>query len=314
MSTTVADRVAAYRRLNESFERKLYFHLGVNAGFFSEFNNMLLAVLYCLDEGIQFVLYSADANFRIEEGWRDFFEPFCPETVDDFHHANNYRWLKPYHLWRKARLLVAKRRYGIDYLTHDVWRKFKSTSFAGRKFSIPALGIEGGILDATRSLHEILWRYNTRTRILVDEKKAAIPLPERYIGIHIRGGDKVIEHEVFEAAPYIERAERLSSLRCAFVLTDDYSIFEALRGNFPGWDFRTTCDPKERGYYHEEHQRLEPAARADRLIKLFAAMDLLAGAEYFIGTFSSNPGMNMGMRMPGGRAFGIDFDTWRVKW
>ena len=314
MNQKERDLVQAYRALNESFTRKLYFHLGVNAGFFSEFNNMVLAMLYCLDRGIQFNLYSADANFRTARGWDDFFEPFCPETEDPFHHENNYRWLKIYHPRRKLRIALAKRRRGLDLLTHDVWRKFKNDRFAARRFSIPELGIEGDVLDATRVLHGIAWRYNEATRERVEAMKAAVGIEPPYVGLHVRGGDKVIEHEIFEAKKYVEAAERRSELKRAFVLTDDYALFERLREAFPAWEFRTTCVSTERGYFHEEYQRLDAAAKAGQLLKLFAAMDLLADSELFVGTFSSNPGMNLGMRMPAGRAFGVDYDSWRIRW
>jgi hypothetical protein len=306
--------VENYMRLNASFEKKCYFHLGVNAGFFSEFNNVVLAMLYCLDRRIQFVLYSADANFRIRDGWRDFFEPFCPETDDEFHHANNYRWLKIYHPHRKLRLAFQKRRRGIDYLTHDIWREFKSRSFAARRFTIPELGIDGDILDATRILHTLVWRYNAETRTRVESRIASVRLPEKYVGIHIRGGDKFIEHELLESHKYIEKAGSLGPIRDAFVLTDDYSLFERLRADYPGWNFSTTCGPEERGYFHEEYQKLDLEAKADKLLNLFAAMDILARAEQFVGTFSSNPGMNMGLRMPGGRVHGIDFESWKIRW
>jgi hypothetical protein len=314
LNSTDRDLVASYQELNARYEKKLYFHLGANAGFFSEFNNMLLAMLYCLDEKIGFVLYSSDANFRKKEGWTDFFEPFCSETTDEFHHSNNYRWLKIYHPRRKLRLFFQKRRLGIDYLTHDIWRKFKTDRFAAKRFVVPELGIDGDILDATRVLHAIVWRYNEETRTAVDARKASLPLSEPYIGLHIRSGDKVIEHEVFGAEPYIRKAKELSPLRRAFVLTDDYAIFQRLEAEYPEWSFSTTCRPEERGYFHEEYQKLSSEAKADQLINLFAAMDILAGAECFVGTFSSNPGMNMGMRMPKGRAHGIDFDSWKVRW
>lgn len=303
-----------YARINASFPRKLYFHLGVNAGFFSEFNSMLLAVLYCLENGIQFVLYSADANFRLDRGWDDFFLPFCPETDDDFHHVNNFRWLKIYHPRRKLRVFFRKRARGIDLLTHDVWRKFKNERFAGRRFSIPALGIDGGVLDATRVLHPIVWRYNEKTGAAVAARIAAVGLPESYIGLHIRSGDKVIEHEVFDSAEYMEKASALSRTRNAFVLTDDYTVFERLRAEYPSWSFYTTCASTERGYFHEEYQKLDAEAKAAQLLNLFAAMDILAGSEHFIGTFSSNPGMNLGMRMPEGRVHGVDYDSWKIKW
>ena len=64
----------AYQKVNEKFESVLVFHVGESAGFFSEYNCMILVMLYCLQHKIQFKLYSRDANFGYEKGWTDFFE------------------------------------------------------------------------------------------------------------------------------------------------------------------------------------------------------------------------------------------------
>ena len=37
-----------YQALNRTFRKELIFHLGSDAGFYSEFNNMILAIIYCL--------------------------------------------------------------------------------------------------------------------------------------------------------------------------------------------------------------------------------------------------------------------------
>ena len=80
-----------YRELNRSFKPVLIFHVGESAGFFSEYNCMILAMLYCLQHQIQFRLYSKDANFSYEKGWTDFFEAFCEEEKSDLHHYINMR-------------------------------------------------------------------------------------------------------------------------------------------------------------------------------------------------------------------------------
>ena len=57
-----------YRLLNSSFRKTMIFHLGIDAGFFTEYTYMLHAMLYCLQHKIQFKLYSDDANFGWEKG------------------------------------------------------------------------------------------------------------------------------------------------------------------------------------------------------------------------------------------------------
>ena len=79
-----------YQEINDSFKGKsLVFHIGSDAGFYSELNNMILAIIYCLRWNIRFTLYSADANFKHNNGWTDYFLPFCEEITDDFHHLSS---------------------------------------------------------------------------------------------------------------------------------------------------------------------------------------------------------------------------------
>ena len=75
------DLLNKYKELNESYKPILVYHVGIDAGFFSEFNDLIFMILYCLEHKIQFKLYSDDANFGIEKGWQDYFEPFCEEVA-----------------------------------------------------------------------------------------------------------------------------------------------------------------------------------------------------------------------------------------
>src|SRR6185369_14450129 len=109
-----------YQRFNDTFKRTLVFHLGVEAGFFSEFNNMVLAMLYCLHHQIRFVLYSDNANFKVSKGWEDFFLPFCEETRRPEHRELNNRF-PPERISaeKRERIECFKKSNGIDFLTHE---------------------------------------------------------------------------------------------------------------------------------------------------------------------------------------------------
>ena len=72
--------LSRYKILNQSFPNRFVYHIGAAEGFFSEYNNMILSMLYCLEHKIQFNLYSKDANFKYDKGWSDYFAPFCLET------------------------------------------------------------------------------------------------------------------------------------------------------------------------------------------------------------------------------------------
>ena len=46
-----------YQALNRTFRKELIFHLGSDAGFYSEFNNMILAIIYCLQYNCNLHIY-----------------------------------------------------------------------------------------------------------------------------------------------------------------------------------------------------------------------------------------------------------------
>lgn len=75
----------SYRRVNESFHRRLVCRIGVDCGFFVEMNYMVNAMLYCLANRIQFQLFSRDANFGTGIGWTEYFQPFCKEVYEPYH-------------------------------------------------------------------------------------------------------------------------------------------------------------------------------------------------------------------------------------
>ena len=73
--------LAEYQKLNNSFRNELIFHVGATSGFYSEFNNMVLAMIYCLQWRIKFSLYSEDA--MIKAGMIIFFR-FAKKSKVDF--------------------------------------------------------------------------------------------------------------------------------------------------------------------------------------------------------------------------------------
>jgi len=326
-----------YKQLNDSFDQKLIFHLGAEAGFFSEYNNMILAMLYCLKHRIRFTLFSADANFKYEKGWTDFFLPFCEEEQNHYHALHHRR--RPLQLAKNAgnsivsfvhnqiinpaRLQknklqdrLTRLRYFPEarssYFTYELWDRFHSGYMQNTDFNIPELGIIGDVRDGSRVLIELTWRYQPEVEKEIKKNINTIELPAEYIGLHIRGGDKIIERELEEIETYIVKAESLSSCRTAFVLTDDYRVIIELQKNYSQWNFFTLCEKTSLGYYHNAFNKEDNAFKRDQHIKLFASLDLLSKAALFIGTYSSNIGMFLGMRMDRTKCFGVDFDDWRI--
>ena len=314
---------ANYYNLNSSFKKKLVFRLGVDSGFFSEYNNMILAMLYCLKHGISFSLYSDYSNISISDSWDDFFIPFNNKNR---HIINKNYNLRPYIIKQskeaslqklvkyKYITMAYKILYGVSYLTQDLWAYHRSSAFANEIFHLPKLGLyDAPLLEATQAVIRTFWHYNATSAPIVARFIDSVGLPDEYISLHVRAGDKFTETKMYDFSTYMLPAQQLSSNKRAFIFTDDYTVIEQLRDQYADWHFYTLCDPSERGYFHRDFVHLDKKIKYIQHLKLFANMDICAEASKFIGTYSSNPGMYMGMRIGPERCHCIDFDKW-VLW
>lgn len=301
-----------YIKLNNSFKKTFVFHLGVEAGFFSEYNNMILAMLYCLTNKIRFVLYSQDAGFGYEKGWTDFFLPFCDETNNAFHHKYNYRYSSAgLSLIERLKVRLFKRFNKIDYFTSDLWSLFHNRNMELNHYNISDLGISGDINHACSILIGLTWRYNSESQLSIDRLVSDLNLPEKFIGFHIRKGDKGIEHELIDINSYVGKLED-EIIDDIFVLTDDYLVIEELNQSYFEEKVYTLCPKEDSGYIHSEFLKAPKEVKVKKYLNLFASMDILSQSERFIGTFSSNVGMYLGMRMDPHKCIGVDFEDWRV--
>ena len=315
MSENIQEWLARYDGLNRSFDRKLVFRFGDGAGFFSEFNNMILAMLYCLDNQIQFTLYTPpDGTLAIEKGWNDYFLPFCEQTAVPFHKIHNERFvLKAPSRWQKSIRAFGKWKGGFDYYTYELWDDFRSPRFIEKAFDVPELSICGDLLSSTSRLIEMIWRFSDNIRTPIQRRMESLDLPEKYVGLHIRGGDKVMEAKVFSPDDYMDLVKKSTGIRDVFVLTDEYRHFLYLQDRYPGYRFYTTCGPHESGYDFPSFQKLAKPTQFNEYAKLLASMEVLSGATLAFGSCKANPGMFLGMRI-GRRFIGIDSDKWLVMW
>ena len=153
---------------------------------------------------------------------------------------------------------------------------------------------------------------NVKQQINENISHLSITLP--YTGFHIRGGDKIIEANVIKGDKYIQCAIKNHSPNNAFILTDDYRIFESICNKYPEWSFRTLCKENEHGYIHEEYMKLNSAEKFSQLINLISSVEILSKSIKFYGTYTSNPGMFLGMRMGKKNMVGLDRKNWITRW
>ena len=309
--------LSAYQDLNYSCTKTLKFIVGIGGGFFSEYNNMLVAMLYCIKHGIQFKLDSRNANFAIDKGWCDYFEPFCEEVYDNRVHYKTVDWRYLVKSLLKGRKIPIVKNvlpyfhcFRKNLLTQDVFGKARSRVAQNSLYNIPQLGINGCFRDACSVLLNVTWKYNHKTKLEIDEIIKQIVLPDQYVGLHIRGGDKALEHQLYPIDMYFEKFGN-SVVKNAFILTDDYGIFDMCVRRYPDWNFWTLCEKTDAGYDNQAFVRKTPEAKRRKLVRLFASIEILTNSVQFVGTYTANPGLFLGMRIPEKTTF-VDSREWKL--
>lgn len=287
------------------------FHLGTDAGFFSEYNNMVLAMAWCLENEVEFSLYSADAWFG-ESGWGRFFKPFCQETTYSIHHRINTRMGGPVTAWNKLLSRAYKMLHPNNQLTFETWQNIRQRDWESHEYNLPQFNFQGNLQQICRRLTDMIWVYNQETKEAIQNVQNQIPLDGPYLGLHIRGGDKYQEDQLYPVSDYLSKIGEQTPVRKAFVLIDDYEAFQMAQKDFPDWELHSLVEEDETGYYHQEFMRKPKDYIYHKMVRLFASVDILKDSELFMGTFSSNPGMFMGMRMEAEKCLSVDGTKWRI--
>ena len=301
-----------YLKLNTGHSQKLAYHLGSRSGFFAEYVNMLQGILFCLINGIEFQLYSKDTNFSTGRGWEEFFQPFCKEQTSPLHRCLNPRFPTPKFRFklRKACAPALKFISRSDYLTYEVWDQLPPIPKRDQEIQLKALQREGSLLEIYRELVQMTWRLEPKIQQEIQAIFQAHKLPEHYLALHIRSGDKIKEARFYPLESYIEKLKSLSQTSNVLVLTDDYSNYKRLVENYPELHFYTLESPQQTGYQHRVNKRHSKTEKRADYIKFLAGIEASAQAEHFIGTYTSSIATFLRLRMPDHSCHGVDYDDW----
>ena len=306
----MSNLLSKYTVLNNSFKKEYIFHIGAKAGFYSELCNMVFAMLYCLKYEYKFTLYSKDANFAYDKGWTDFFLPFCEEKSFFLHKYYNTRNYKPQIrkyalLWRAYRTLNKK-----SFLTYELWEKYFCKDFDNTFFDIPELGILGNLREASTIIVKMIYQYNDKTLKEIESYISDFALPDKYDSMQIRRGDKITECSLCPIEHYFDAATQTSGNKNTFILTDDYNVIEEAQHKYPNWHIMTLTSPDEQGYDHEAFIKRSSLEKKQKLIKLFSSIEIIRKSNYFIGTYTTNLGLFLGMIMPYDKIISVQKKEW----
>lgn len=299
-----------YKKVSKSFPRKHVFRLGFDSGFFSEYNNMILAMVYCILNKIDFTINSKYANFKTKLGWQDYFTPFFNEDSRFFHKKYNYR---PYStIQSKKAETFFKWFYRLDYLTQDIWTDFRSKLDINQEYSIPELNFHGTLLQACSQFVFLTWNLKPEIKTNINEFLLKLNLPNDYVGIHVRRGDKFSEtKEFYHLEQYLSLVESKTPIRNLFISSDDYNVILELQ-KVQKWNVFHAIPQNNAGYTQDVFNSMDPMNKFKDLVDLFCNVQALCNSSIFVGTCNSNVGMFVGMHRTGQNTYYIDSDQWRV--
>ncbi|MGI4751466.1 MAG: hypothetical protein ACRYFB_12605 [Janthinobacterium lividum] len=307
------DWIKNYNKLNDSFNKTLVFRVGIQAGLYSEINHMFLAILFCLKNNIKFILSSVNNNFSYEKGWEDYFLPFCEENRSKLYlkyNARSYQ-IKPT-IPNIIKTKLVKKLTGINYLTQDIWTFIRDAKFQNETFNIPSLEISGNLVSALQIVVNHIWHFQPAIQEEVTTKITPLNLPSNYVGVHLRSGDKSTEAKISPVQKYIDYIKNTTPLKDLFVLTDDYKNIKEIQRSFSEYKVYSFCQENEKGFSEGAYNKLDKEDKKKITIKLLTDTEVLYKSATFIGTFSSNVGLFIGMRRNAENWYGIDANEWRM--
>lgn len=297
--------LSAYRKVNESFGKRMVYRIGVDCGFFVELNYMVDAMLYCLAHRIKFQLYSRDANFGTGVGWTEYFLPFCEEVHEPFHQKYNFHrlpsWPRIMRLcrsqksvgpvaWKVKKTLKTLIGRVVAYRTYR-----EKVLFAQdvplepiRRCVVPELGLDDGYLSSFARLARMVWRLQPEIEQQEVTLRNNLALPSIYSGVQIRGGDKSTETRLLDGKAIIDKLD-LKEGESLFILTDDYRLFLKAREDFPKPRLLTLCQEDETGYHHKQFSQEDSLNKKTAIKRLLISVDWLLGSHSFVGSITTGP-------------------------
>lgn len=270
-----------YQKRNQSFEKCAVYHLTRN-GFFAEYHDLVMVMIWAWQKGYQFVLDSSRFLYSPNKGWSEYFEPFC-RSADE---VDSEQVIKGFEFNPKGR----------PTFNTQILRSHRPDSVC-----IGEVKMEGYdcIVDFFKRM---IFRLNTRCNSEVTAQINSIDLPPNYLAVQIRRGDKIGEDIYYPADLYLSRLGYISDQDTLFVMTDDYRTIGDVQAclDVRGLATRviTLCEKQEQGFnichmregktftkgLKEHTDAMEENSPVQHTDRLLAEMLITSGARRLVTT------------------------------
>ena len=302
--------------------KKIIYSL-THRGLYSELVNLALAKVYADKYNYRLMVNSRNWNSKIDNGLSDWFIPYFEEThsiltYQEKIYNNEKPWIgkiyyNPSAFWG----------YWRERLYNKIFKFFNPTALLSKEsFQRMHSGdflsqySEGELLNAVSNSFKKFYNYNALTQNSISEKKQYINIPDNYISVHIRRGDKIVtgEMEDINLNIYVDAIRKYRYIsNNIYIATDDVTVISYISKKLSDIDTNIyyNKENKLKGFDEKTYNLKSDSVRRDEVLNMLFDMDMMINSSFFIGTFSSNVGCVVAMYLGLDKCHSIDV-SWKI--
>ncbi len=282
----------AYQEENLRRNRILVHEPGIR-GFYAEFSTVAHAMVYAWTNNLQFVIDSSSWGFRCQQGWSDYFTPIFTEYEPEMDSRVEFR--------TSGRVHPSATGQHVHYRNILFSRPERVT-----------IGDHVVLGDHPINIHflRMLFVPNPRVRRLINECIEQLGVPDHYVALHLRRGDKIGDQDIlYPAQAYLKRVTGKQRELAVFAMSDDYAaikeVAEALAKDGSKRPLISITEASQTGFDADRLGEGKLFLRGDFLpdsdaerstytdtevVRLLTETVIAAQSERFIGSYFSNVG------------------------
>lgn len=280
-------------------KKKIIYSLS-SRGMYSELFNLCLATVYARQHHISLQINTYFWNARIQQGWEDYFAPTLPccnnpFSAQDKVYSKEKPWIGKiyynpkaffsFYLWQIFNFLYLVC-HPKHILTKDIFPKMRSDRFIKGVLKENAFNLMA-------SSFKQFYRLNSNTENLINERIREIKLPNDYIGVHIRRGDKITSEEMqfIHIDGYVKMiSQHRSTSSNVYIATDDISIIDEIKPKLESLGFHLFYNNQNKniGFVETAFNLATKEKRKEDTLNVLLDMEVLIHSKFFIGTYTSN--------------------------
>ena len=302
--------------------KKIIYSL-THRGLYSELVNLALAKVYADKYNYRLLVNSRNWNSQIDNGLSDWFIPYFEEThsiltYQEKIYNNEKPWIgkiyyNPSAFWGYWRERLYNKIFKFvnptALLSKESFQRMHSGDFLSQ-YS------EGELLNAVSNSFKKFYNYNALTQNNISEKKQYINIPDNYISVHIRRGDKIVtgEMEDINLNIYVDAIRKYRYIsNNIYIATDDVTVISYISKKLSDTDIKIyyNKENKLKGFDEKTYNLKSDSVRRDEVLNMLFDMDMMINSSFFIGTFSSNVGCVVAMYLGLDKCHSIDV-SWKI--